>query len=459
MAAVLELGQRRELFVDDLLIDRLDGTRQQLHAPELRGYVLNVQPPHENACTACYNLIGDGDGGLFLYYRGFYPIGVNYADHHEQQTCNVLLSYDGVHFHRPSLGLFEGASDDAPGVAQNTIWQGYEAHNFCAFVDENPAIDRAARFKAVGGGGHDRLFGFQSDDGLRWDRVQEDPLQIKGAFDSVNVPMWDGHVGCYRLFSRYFEEIDGQRIRAIQSCTSEDFINWSEPVPHQYADGVPLEQFYTNATVACPGAEHILLSFPMRFLPNRTLDTEGMDYPGEGLSDAVFMSSRDGVQWDRRFRQAWLRPGRDPRNWTHRNQTTAVGIIDTGDSEWSMYVSQHYGWNDNHLRRVTVRPWGFASVRADDHGEALTPPLTFDGAELHLNYATSAAGSVRVEIQDGDGKPLPGYGLDDAQHLFGDEIDDVARWTSGSDVSSLIGRTVRLRVVLEDADLFSLRFG
>ncbi|HJN29429.1 MAG TPA: hypothetical protein QF604_16105, partial [Candidatus Latescibacteria bacterium] len=116
MAAVLELGQRRELFVDDLLIDRLDGTRQQLHAPELRGYVLNVQPPHENACTACYNLIGDGDGGLFLYYRGFYPIGVNYADHHEQQTCNVLLSCDGVHFHRPSLGLCEGASDDAPGV-------------------------------------------------------------------------------------------------------------------------------------------------------------------------------------------------------------------------------------------------------------------------------------------------------------------------------------------------------
>ena len=46
------------------------------------------------------------------------------------------------------------------------------------------------------------------------------------------------------------------------------------------------------------------------------------------VGDSVFMSSRDGVQWDRRFRQAWLRPGRDPRNWTHRNQTTAVGIIE-----------------------------------------------------------------------------------------------------------------------------------
>jgi hypothetical protein len=341
----------------------------------------------------------------------------------------VALSDDGVHFHRPNLNLFEGPTDHKPGVAPNTVWQGVEAHNFCVLVDDNPNIDPTTRFKAVGGGSRDRLFGFTSADGLHWNRLQEDPLQISGAFDSVNVPMWDSVAGTYRLFSRYFKEIDGERVRAIQSCTSDDFVNWTDPVPHQYADGVPLEQFYTNATVPCPGAEHILLSFPMRFLPQRTLDTQGMDYPGDGVSDAVFMSSRDGVHWDRTFRQAWIRPGRDPRNWTHRNQTTAVGIIVTGDGEWSMYMSDHYGWNDNRLRRVTVRPWGFASLSADVYGEALTPPVTFEGEQLFLNYSTSAAGSVRVEIQNGEGKPIPGFALDDAQHLYGDEIDDAARWS------------------------------
>ena len=218
-------------------------------------------------------------------------------------------------------------------------------------------------------------------------------------------------------------------------------------------------QFYTNATVPCPGAEHILLSFPMRFLPDRTLETEGMDYPGDGLSDAVFMSSRDGVHWDRTFRQAWLRPGRDARNWTHRNQTPAAGIVETGEGEWSMYIAEHYGWSDNRLRRVTVRPWGFASLHADVRGEAVTPPLTFEGRQLLLNYATSAAGSVRVEIQDGDGAPLPGFALEDAQPLFGDCLDDAARWAAGDEVAALQGRTVRLRFVIEDADLFSLRFG
>lgn len=455
--APIDLGSRRELFVDSFLIDHLEGAAQRLHAPERRGYVLEVKPPYENSCTACYNLVDDGDGGLLLYYRGFYPIGVDQSDYHDEQTCNVALSYDGVHFHRPHLDLFP-STDDASGVAPNTIWQGYEAHNFCVFIDRNPAAAPGTRFKAVGGSGKNRLFGFQSADGIHWQRQHDEPLAVEGAFDSVNVPMWDANAGCYRLFSRFFYEQDGVRIRAIQSCTSDDFVHWTKPEPHRYADGVPLEQFYTNATVACPGAEHLLLSFPMRFLPERTLDTEGMDYPGEGVSDAVFMSSRDGVHWDRTFRHAWLRPGREQRNWTHRNQTTAVGIINTGDGEWSMYISEHYGWNDNRLRRVTVRPWGFASLHADLSGQALTKPLKFSGNELLLNYATSAAGSVRVELQRADGTPIPGFTLDEAVPAFGDQIETAARWASGSDVSSLQGQAVRLRFVLADADLFSLRF-
>jgi hypothetical protein len=460
MPEPIALGSRRELFVDSLLIDRLDGVRQRLHEPERRGYVLEVLPPHENACTGCYNLVDDGDAGLLLYYRGFYPIGATQADGHTDQTCNVALSPDGVHFKRPDLGLFP--VDPAGGAAPNTVWKGYEAHNFCVFVDGNPKADPQARFKAVGGGMKNRLYGFQSADGIHWQRLQDEPLAIEGRFDSVNVPLWDAHAGCYRLFSRYLHERDGEGIRAIQSCTSDDFVHWSTPEPHDYGD-VPHEHFYTNATIPCPGAEHLLLSFPMRFLPDRTLDPEildsaGMEYPQKGLSDAVFLSSRDGVHWDRTFRQAWLRPGRDRRNWTHRNQTPAVGIVETGADEWSMYVAEHYGWNDNRLRRVTVRPWGFASLCADVHGEALTPPVTFDGRRLSLNLATSAAGSVRVELQDAEGRALPGFSLDEAVPLYGDTLDATARWQSGEDLSGLQGQALRLRFVLEDADLYSLQF-
>ena len=87
-----------------------------------------------------------------------------------------------------------------------------------------------------------------------------------------------------------------------------------------------------------------------------------------------------------------------------------------------------------------------------------TRPLRFAGSQLSLNFATSAAGSLRVEIQDTSGRPLPGFGLDDCPEIFGDTIDRTVQWHDGSDVSALAGQTVRLRFALKDADLYSFQF-
>ena len=450
MADPVNIGTRRELFVDDFIIESITHAKPYLHDPIRREVVFQVEQPFENACTGCYNFTR-ADGKILVYYRGFYPIGEKGADLGEQQTTNLLTSDDGINFERPSLGLVEGG-------ARNVLHRGIKAHNFCVFLDEKPGIPHAERFKAVGGVGKDSLYGFTSGDGLTWSNVRETPLDVTGAFDSVNVAMWDPAAACYRLFSRYFHETADGGVRAIQSCTSDDFIHWTEPVPHNYLGDLPLEHFYTNATVPCPGAEHILLSFPMRFLPKRTLTTDGMDYPGTGLSDAVFMSSRDGNNWTRAFPEAWLRPGSDQRNWTHRSCTPAVGLFETGDDEWSMYVSENYGWHTNRMRRITVRPHGFASIRAGYHGgEMTTKPLVFGGTNLHLNYATSAAGSIAVEVQDAEGHPIEGYTLDDSEVLYGDTLDGRIRWRNESDIAGLAGTTVRFRFVLNDADLFAFR--
>jgi hypothetical protein len=91
-------------------------------------------------------------------------------------------------------------------------------------------------------------------------------------------------------------------------------------------------------------------------------------------------------------------------------------------------------------------------------GEFTTRPLTAGGRQLVLNYATSAAGSVRIEVQDESGRPLPGFGLADMPPLYGDELDAVVRWKAGAAFSALNGRPVRLRFVIKDADVFALRF-
>jgi hypothetical protein len=88
----------------------------------------------------------------------------------------------------------------------------------------------------------------------------------------------------------------------------------------------------------------------------------------------------------------------------------------------------------------------------------VTKPFTFAGSALELNYRTGAPGFVRVEIQDADGTPIPGFTLDDCPEIIGDEISRIVAWKGGPDVSRLTGRPVRLRFVMADADLFALRF-
>jgi hypothetical protein len=109
-------------------------------------------------------------------------------------------------------------------------------------------------------------------------------------------------------------------------------------------------------------------------------------------------------------------------------------------------------------RRYTLRLDGFASVNAPFLGGTMTTkPFTFAGRELEINYATSAGGILRVEVQDGEGRPISGFTLDDCKPIYGDEIARVVEW-SGGDLGSLAGKPVQVRFVMEDADLFSIKF-
>ncbi|HQK92578.1 MAG TPA: hypothetical protein PLD23_03695, partial [Armatimonadota bacterium] len=112
------------------------------------------------------------------------------------------------------------------------------------------------------------------------------------------------------------------------------------------------------------------------------------------------------------------------------------------------------------LRRFAIRVDGFVSIQAPlSGGELLTRPLLFAGSRLLLNYSTSAAGSVQVEIQDTKGQPMPGFSLAESEALYGDSLEQAVVWKGSPDLAALSGQAVRLRFVLRDADLYSLRFG
>jgi hypothetical protein len=243
--------------------------------------------------------------------------------------------------------------------------------------------------------------------------------------------------------------------RWIRRTTSSDFINWG-PLETVDPGGAPYEDLYTNSCVQYERAPGTYLMFPSRFIAARSPDP---DWSTPGLSDIVFMSSRDGLHFDRSFMEAFVRPGLDFSNWHERGIYMERGVLQTSPEEISIYGMEHKDLPTMRIRRYSLRTDGFVSVQADfDGGEFVSHPMRFEGAELELNFSTSAVGSVRVEIQDAEGYALPGYSLEDCPEKFGDEIEGVMAWNGGSGVGALAGTPVRLRFVLKDADLYAFRF-
>jgi hypothetical protein len=177
-------------------------------------------------------------------------------------------------------------------------------------------------------------------------------------------------------------------------------------------------------------------------------------------ADGVLQTSRAAsTRFDRTFLEALVRPGIGDSNWVSRTNYPACGIVQTGSTEMSIYVQRDYGQKTAHLERLALRLDGFASVRAPfAGGTLLTRPIRFTGRELELNCSTSAAGGIRVEIQDAQGRAIPGFALSACAEIVGDDVARTVRWTAGTDVGKLAGQSVRLLVEMRDAELYSFRF-
>lgn len=454
-AQSIALGSRLEPIVDGFLIDTMQGVELRLQTPRPAENVLYFDKPWEGRFCGYVTVIKDGRY-YYLYYRGVPEAG---QDGNTGEVTCYAISVDGVHWEKPELGIYE-----VRGTRENNIILADQApfsHNFAPFLDTRPGVPADQRFKAVAGTSKSGLCGFVSPDGIHWSKLREEPLITEGAFDSQNIAFWSESEGQYCCFLRVFS--DG--IRSIAKSTSPDFVTWTIPVEMSYGD-TPREHLYTNQTKPYFRAPHIYAAIAARFMPGRRVVTEEMmtamkgeaAYSGD-CSDAVFLTSRGGTAYDRTFMEGLLRPGIGYENWTSRTNYPAYGIVPVGETEMSFYVQRNYGQDTAHLQRIMLRLDGFASVHAPyKGGEMLTKPLTFAGSRLVINYSTSAAGSVKVEVQDAQGQPVPGFTLEDCDEIIGDEIARSVTWKKSTAIESLAGQPVRLRFVIKDADLYSLQF-
>lgn len=423
---VRDIGNRLELFVDHYLIDRLENAALRLHEPRLEPAMTE---PADNMEYG--TVIKDGD--LFRLYtrdaRG------SKFDGDTTEVTRYCESRDGIHWTKPNLGLVE-----VDGSKDNNVilHEAPYCHNFSPFLDQRANVPAEERFKALAGTVKTGLAAYLSADGIHWRKLRPEPVITytkEYAFDSQNVAFWSEAEGCYVCYFRHFLD---KKLRSVCRTTSADFVTWSEPVPLK--PNFPGEHIYTTLTHPYFRAPHLYIATPTRFHPER----------GES-TDIMFMTARGANPFDRTFREAFIRPGLDPNRWGNRSNYAALNVVPTGPNEMSIYTTP--------FRRFTLRTDGFASVHVGaDVGEMITRTLSFNGKELVINYSTSAGGSVRVEVQDESGQPIADFAAADSQSLVGDKIEQQVSWKKGSDVSSLAGRPVRLRFIMQEADLFAIQF-
>ncbi|HJN11077.1 MAG: hypothetical protein QGG09_16630 [Pirellulaceae bacterium] len=476
-AEPIDIGSRRELFVDGYLVDRFVGKAElRLQRPVEREVVFTCDRPWEGNWSGLVTYIQDAEVYRMYYTGGQWGRG--------RTSICYAESKDGVRWTRPELGLIE-----FNGSKKNNIV--LDASGMIAFVpfkDTNPDCQADEQYKAMVARSTPAtgLYGYASPDGIHWRMMHDKPLITQGKFDSQNVAFWDAG---RRRYVTYYREMRGPNdeigltgpqlgldpngpSRDVMTCTSTDFLNWSEPKWIQYP-GSPREQIYLNQIRPYFRAPHLFVGFPGRFMAGREIEKglpllQHPSYKYASISETLFMSSRDGLHF-KRWGEAFIRPGPRRERWIYGATFPTYGLLatkgenaDTPD-ELSLYVADGGGWTQSgkadRFRRYTLRIDGFVSVNAPlSGGEVITRPFTMRGTELSLNLATSAAGSIQVEIQTATGKPIEGFALADCPELFGDEIERVVKWSKDSDVSRLAGQPIRLRFVMKDADLYSFQF-
>ncbi len=472
-AEPINIGSRLELLVDDYLLDGREGVELRLHHPTPREVAIVFDRPWEgNACH--YVTVFRDEGTYRMYYAAWHLDTTEGKLKPSKLRIGLAESDDGIVWRKPELGLieFEGSK------ANNLVWEGAGSHGFAPFRDSNPDCAPEELYKAVGQGSFEEksgLWALVSPDGLRWSLMGDRPILTGCAFDSQNLAFWDPVRQEYRAYVRDFRE--GRR--DIKTATSPDFRNWTDLEWLIFPDA-PDEQLYVNQVAPYYRAPHIFIGFPARYverswspslraLPerdNREQRSRAGERYGTALTDSLLMTSRDGLTF-KRWGEAFLRPGiQREGSWAYGDTYLQWGLVETtsdmpgAPNQLSLYAVEGY-WTGttSRLRRYTIRIDGFVSAYAPlSGGEFVTKPIIFEGDRLVVNFSTSAAGDIRVELEDADGRPIEGFALDDCDEVYGDEIERTVTWGERAELGALAGKPVRLRFLLRSADLFSFRF-
>ena len=494
-AATIDVGSRRQLFIDHRFIAERDGVSLCMNPPATLGPI--DLPVHWDGLHR-YVCVVEHDGRLVLYY-------------HTKNGIAVAVSDDGQNWAHPVADPLV-----LPGVGEGSVFVDPHPNDGCPLkallqvndvepwgldpeVTGRSAPDATGRTAVLGG-----LYLFRSENGLDWRVVPE--MAVPFNCDTQNQALYDERIGKYVAYLRGFPEPEGvphRHQRIVVRTEVADLLDMPWPFtpnpanrpqpPHRYpyiADEMetvlaadendpPWTDLYNPCMHLYPYAEDVYVAFPSMYRNFDQVNSHGRDLRGlgfnTGLHEVHLCVSRDGRRFTR-FRSPYVRNGLVYDRHGFRGEpdcgitAMCIGVVRDGARLYQYYAGMgriHGGssvagdrtFPEGAVFRVRQRLDGFVSADADHNGgEFLTPPLTFSGDRLCLNADCGGLGEVWVELQDAVGVPVPGYTVDDAVSIDRNGTAQEVWWEAGPDVGRLAGRPVRLRFRMRSAKLYAFQF-
>ncbi|NOX66444.1 MAG: hypothetical protein GXO85_11840 [Chlorobi bacterium] len=453
--SVLKTDANWQLFVDDYWIADSTNITATLHQPEkypnnplIRGDVPWEQAPY------CFGTViyDEGDSLFKIWYQSY-----NYDQPVETRTPVLYAtSKDGIEWTRPNLGIFEfqGSSEN------NIVLQNYGHHDLYSpsVIKDSSESDPNKRYKMIwwdfplGGEGYqdDGMCVAFSPDGIHWKRYPDNPVlhanRSEQSISDVMSVMHDRNTGKFVAYTKGWAD-PWPSHRQIVRTESSDFIHWSEPeVVIRHKHDIQDPQSY-GMSVSQVGNQYFGL---ISIYKN----------PGDETIDVQLTVSHDNKNWMRVANQKTFIPLGKQGSWDD-GMIFATPMVNHGDKTL-IYYGAWDGPHNTKTRRsgiglATLRLNGFVSLDAMNVGSITTHMMKNASGPLLVNV-NAVGGSLKVEILDVKGKPIPGYSVDDCLPIKTNGITEVIKWNDHPELP-VSDDLLSIRFLLNKASLFGFYAG
>lgn len=471
---------RKELFLDDHVIERLDGLTRRMHPPRKHGPVIRPDVEGDSIQIRTGPFWNPAEKQWMMWYLGGFAASRD-GERWEKQRDRMLPA-TRYEFKDPLTGR-EILRQHGDGTSIN--------HAIYDPGDPDPR----RRFKGAGhkgplcclqGGRGPGFYPAISADGRTWQLLE-----------TAFVPTADeSHFNIDEERRLYFATVKhaGPYGRSVYLSVSRDFDHWSDPRDclifqadkrDQELGAERVRLHLNNPNLRKPAfhrpEEYVtdIYNLPVfRYegiyvgLPTVFNHSGNSRVNSDGFSMTELASSRDLIHWDRSGNREKFLPLSEldgERNYDTAQLLAANRPIVKDGEIWFYYTGLKWRHHPDDVKSedpvsrpdtgaillAKLRLDGFLSLDAGAApGTLLTKPMVWNGAQLHVNV-DAPDGQLRAEIVDAaSGKVIRGFESAQSTPVRGNHLDAELRWSHGNP-NTLSGRTVRVRFELQRGSLYA----